>query len=320
MSIFFTLSGFLITALLLMEYEKHGRVDIGKFIRKRARRLFPPLLFMLAAHWLLILYYHRPIGLEWRQDLWALTMMINYKFSVHGNDPLLGADIKILWSLAIGGQFYLFWPFMFIGLQRYARSFKRIAMWLIGLILLSTAIRSYEYHIWGEWSAVYYRTEGRLDAFFIGALVAYMWYHGHLPMRRIKQMAWVAWAIFIPSLWIVRLSDGYMYSWGSLLFNLCSAVMVAACLDSGFVITKVLAARPLRLTGRVSYSFYIIHIQVFFWVVLERGYLSPLQRVGLAWGVTLVVGTICYWVAERPFLRRPSLDVSTPTPLQVASD
>ena len=320
MSLFFSLSGFLITALLLIEYDKHGHIDIPRFFRKRARRLFPPMLLMLALHWLLVLYYHRPTGLEWRQDVWAVTMAINYKYSVHGNDPLMGIDVKILWSLAIEGQFYLFWPFLFIALKKYAKSLKRVALSLVALIMLFTVVRASEYHIWGDWKAVYFRTEGRLDAFFIGALLAFLWYYDVLPMKRIKQGVWVAWAVFIAGLWFVRFGDAYIYSWGLLMFNVCAAFIIAACFDNNFVISRFLSTRPLRLTGRVSYSFYVIHIQVFFWVALQRSYLSGVQRVALAWAGTLVFGTICYLIAERPLLGRPPLRIKKPTPLTAANE
>lgn len=320
MSLFFTMSGFLITALLLMEYDRRGGINIPRFLWKRGRRILPPILLMLAAHWLFVLFYNRPVGLEWRQDIWVVTLLLNNKYAIHGQDPFIGADIKVLWSVAVEGQFYVFWPFLFIALKKFARSTKRITVCLIALIALFTAIRTIEYHHWRIWSAVYYRTEARLDAFFIGALFAFLWYNDLLPMKVIRRFAWIAWAVFIPSLWILRLGDGFFYSWGMLVYNLLAAVIVVSCMDQEFTPTRLLATRFMRFAGRVSYTFYVVHFQIFFWVVLERGYLPPIQRVALAWGGALILGLLCYWIAERPFLSRPPVSVNEPTPLEAAAD
>lgn len=314
MPLFFGLSGFLITVLLLIEFGKHGRIDIGKFLKNRARRLYPPLVLMLAAHGILVWYYRRPLGLELQQDLWILLQGLNYKYSIHGQDPVLGWDVKILWSLAVEAQFYIIWPLLLAFLLNRLRTLKRIAVTLVVLALASTIIRSLEYHWWQDWEAVYYRTEGRFDAFFLGGGLAFLWMHRRLPMALIRRVSWLCWAIFLVGFWAISVRDGFMYSWGFLLFTVASMFMIAACLDNGFTISRWLSWRPIRLAGRVSYSFYIVHMQVFFWVALERAYLSAVQKVALSWTVTLVLGSAVFWFAERPFLspRRKRLTPSQP--------
>jgi peptidoglycan/LPS O-acetylase OafA/YrhL len=115
-------------------------------------------------------------------------------------------------------------------------------------------------------------------------------------------LAWPCLLVFVASFWLVTLQTKSLYTWGFLAFNLAAFVLVGACLDRSFAITRFFANRFLTLAGRVAYSFYIIHIQVYMWVVLERRYLPMWQQVALALGGTLVFGTLGYLVAERPFV------------------
>jgi peptidoglycan/LPS O-acetylase OafA/YrhL len=302
MPLFFGLSGFLITVLLLIEFHEHGRIDVVRFLKNRARRLYPPLLLMLGAHGLLVWYYQRPLRLEFQQDLWIVLQGLNYKYSIHGQDPVLGWDVKILWSLTVEAQFYIVWPILLALLLNHVRAVKRIVTVLVVLAGVATFARSLEYHWWQDWEAVYYRTEGRFDAFFLGGGLAFLWMHRRLPMAVVRRLSWGCWIVFLVGFWLVRVEDGFMYSWGFLLFTVASMIMIGASLDNGFIISRWLSWRPLRLAGRVSYSFYIVHMQVFFWVVLERSYLSAVQKIALSWSVTLVAGSAVFWFAERPFL------------------
>jgi peptidoglycan/LPS O-acetylase OafA/YrhL len=302
MSIFFVLSGFFITVMLLQDHDRFGRIRFWRFWRGRGRRLYPPLLLVLAAHWLIVLHYQRSIGLEWRDDLWALTNTMDYRYAVTGEPALDRAELVILWSIAVEVQFYLLWPFVVAGLVKYAKSLRKI-VWTLAIIALgSTIVRTVEYRAWGDWLAVYFRFEGRIDAFAIGSILAFLWYRRKLPLATLRRLAWPCLLVFVASFWLVTLQTKSLYTWGFLAFNLAAFVLVGACLDRSFAITRFFANRFLTLAGRVAYSFYIIHIQVYMWVVLERRYLPMWQQVALALGGTLVFGTLGYLVAERPFV------------------
>ncbi|MBS1847271.1 MAG: acyltransferase [Actinobacteria bacterium] len=302
MSIFFVLSGFFITVLLLQDHDRHGHIRFWQFWRARGRRVYPPMLLVLAVHWLIILYYHRSIGLEWRDDLWILTNTMDYRYAVTGQPLVSRAEMVILWSVSVEITFYLLWPFVVTGLLRYVKKLHRIVWVLVAIAVASTVIRVLEYRAWGDWLAVYFRFEGRLDAFAIGAILGFLWFHDRLPMRLIKCLAWPCWLAFIACFWLVRFQNGALNSWGYLVFNIASFVIIAACLDQGFVISRWLSTRVMVMAGRVSYSFYLVHIQVYMWVVLQRRYLPMWQQVSLSLGGTLVFGTIAYLLVERPFV------------------
>ncbi len=309
MAIFFGLSGFLISSLLLIEYGKNGRIKIGDFYYKRARRIYPPLLLILAGHGVMAFYYKRSMSLEAGQDAWAVLMAINYKYSIPNQDPFIGYDVKILWSLAVEAQFYLVWPFLMILFIKYFRTLKGLLLSILALAVVANIIQAVQYSWWNNWAAVYYRTEGRFVGFFMGGALAFAWYHKKIPLELIRKLAWPAWLIFLIGYWTTNLRQPFLYQWGWFAFSVLAMILIAACLDTEFIISKWLSFVPLRFAGRVSYSFYIMHSMVFFWVLMEREYLPGIQRAALAWGVTFVLGMIVYWVAERPFLARPSLRV-----------
>ncbi len=302
MSVFFVLSGFFITVLLIQDHDRHGRIRVWRFLKGRGKRLYPPLLLILVVHWLIVFHYGRSIDLEWRDNLWALTNMMDYRYAVTGEPALDRAEMVILWSIGVEVKFYLLWPFLIGALLRFVGDLRRIILVLVGIAVASSAVRILQHRAWDDWLAIYFRFEGRLDAFAIGAILGFLWYHDRIPMRLIRRLAWPCWVLFIGALWLVNLRTTHLHSWGMVAFNLAAFVVIAACLDPEFRVSKWLSNRVLVLAGRTSFSFYLIHIQVYMWVVLERRYLPMWQQVAIALGGTLVFGTLGYLLVERPFL------------------
>lgn len=313
LSLFFVLSGFFITIMLVTEHDRNGRIDVRRFWLGRARRLYPPLLLILVLHWGIALHYGRSLTTEWQNNLWTLSGTIDYRYSVTHDPALASADAVIFWSIAAEIQFYLIWPFLVTFLLRRMRTLKRILSVLVFITLASTAVRTWQYLRWRDWLAVYYRFEGRIGAFALGSVLAFVWCRRDLDLTWFKRLAWPAWGLLLAAFWYVRPQDGYLYTWGFLALDIMSVVIVAACIDNRFVISRLLSMRGFRLVGRASYTFYIVHIQVYMWVAMERGHLPPWQKAALALGGTAVVGTLCYLVAERPVLKRPAVR-KTPAP------
>jgi peptidoglycan/LPS O-acetylase OafA/YrhL len=303
MDIFFTLSGFLITALLLGELSRTGTIDFGKFFKRRAVRLLPALLLVLGAHYLLTLYLGTSLHVENRSDLFALTFTANYQHSLGITPPW---DLNIIWSLAVEVQFYLVWPFVLWAIYRWGRTVRRMAFAMVALIVAASITRAVEFQRWG-WEAVYYRFEGRIDAFVIGGMLSLFWFHDRLPRRVIPWLALVGWVVLITVLWTGRFPQHYLYQWGYLGLNLAGGAVIAACLFNDGIWARILSARFLRLAGRVSYSFYLVHMQVYFWVITRRPWWPIWQQIVVALTGAVVLGSICYLVAERPLLGRPPM-------------
>ena len=168
--LFFVLSGFLITALLLREQSNHGGVRFRSFYGRRALRLLPALYVLLVVHAL----YARAAGLSWPNEVmtikWALVYASNWQIVYHFFT--IASGLGHLWSLAIEEQFYLVWPavlILFLGIRRNGRM---VTVVLVGAIAL---IAVHRYLIWsggGNLLTLYIRTDTRADSLLVGALLS----------------------------------------------------------------------------------------------------------------------------------------------------
>ncbi len=136
--VFFVISGYLITLLLIGEDERHGHVDLGQFWLRRARRLLPALFVMLAG--LLVymsLFERKPLG-RTRGDFLGGTFYVSNWYQIFVGqgyaDSGAFAPLRHLWSLAVEEQFYLLWPLvMIVILRRARRNLPKVGLWLIGV-------------------------------------------------------------------------------------------------------------------------------------------------------------------------------------------
>lgn len=303
MDMFFSLSGFLITALLLAELAKYGTIKFKRFFKRRAIRLFPALVVVLIGHFFLALAYDYDMWRELRTALFALTFTANYQHSLGIEPPW---DLNIVWSLGVEGQFYLMWPFTLWLIYKFAKTPWGVVLGMVPLVAASALIRIWEYNRWG-WNLTYYRTESRIDAFVLGGIVAVLWCFDLIPRRLAPIVGLIGSVIMVVTLWTGRFEQPYEYSWLGILLKVAGAAVIVACLFNDTVIAKVLAPRLFRLSGRVSYSFYLVHMQVYMWVLLQHPEWSPLHRVVVALTGTLILGSLCYMIAERPILTRPAV-------------
>lgn len=310
--IFFALSGFLITALLLPDLVAFGRARFGKFYWRRALRLVPALLGFIIAHYIYAVVTHSSIGDEHSTQLWALTFTYNWRVST---GHLAAADIANhfdtaqLWTLALEGQMYLIWPIVLTGLWKLVRApVARVAA-IGGMILGVIMLRVFEYRSFGhQWVAVYERTDARVDTFLVGALVAMCWVAGLLPRRRTRDvLAAIGGVTLIVVMWRVDQGSHFLVYGGFTLVALLCATVIAGCVDERSVTNRVFGWRPLRLLGRVSYSVYLYHLGVYIWIVRYHSHWNPWAKVGVGLGLSVVLGGLSYLLVERPALRRPKL-------------
>ena len=174
-TIFFFLSGYLITTLLIDEYERSGRIDIGKFYLRRMFRLFPPLLFTLFIAYSLVVLGLLDGGISWSGVLAQLLYFANYYglFFDPGNTTAAGTGI--LWSLAVEEHFYLIYPAVLVGLLALGLSRQRIAAVLAIACLAALAWRLYlasQPNFVTE--RTYYSSETRVDSILFGCLLAFV--------------------------------------------------------------------------------------------------------------------------------------------------
>ena len=310
--VFFVLSGYLITALLVREWRQEGRIDLRRFFRRRARRLVPALLALLVAVSVAVPVLAPDQAYRLRGDvLSALGYLTNWRlifehqsyFQAMGRQPLL----QHLWSLAVEGQFYVVWPLVLLVLLR--RWDARRLVWpILALAGASTILMAQLYRPGVDPSRLYYGTDTRAAALLIGAALACRpprWRSRPrmgLPRRAALEVA-SALALGVLALAVVATSefDAALYKGGFLAAAVVAGVLVAVATHPRGWLGLVLGSRPLVWLGRRSYGIYL-----WFWPVmmLTRPHsdipLTGAPLLGLRIAVTLVLAAASYRLVERP--------------------
>nr|WP_010497576.1 acyltransferase family protein [Paenibacillus elgii] len=314
--IFFVLSGYLITDLLVAEWRREGRLNLKSFWLRRFRRLLPAMLVLLSAvaAWIWLVDRSRLPALQgdflaalaYVSNWWLVYREVSY-FESFGPPSPLGH----FWSLAVEEQFYLLWPLLLaLGLRFHPRR-----GWLVGAMLLgaaaSAAAMALLYEPGTDPSRIYYGTDTRAFGLLIGAALAVVWPSGKLSagtsvrVRRIVDWAGSA-GLFAVLLMIVRSSqyDAFLYQGGFVLLSLAAAVTVAALAHPSGQLGRILGCRPLRWLGVRSYGIYLWHYPV---IVLT----SPasgsdgisLMRTALQLTATIGLAALSWKFVEEPIRR-----------------
>lgn len=309
MDLFFVLSGFLITSLLLKEQTDTERVGLMGFYRRRAFRLLPALYVMLIAHMIYAWTQgppNYPADVERDTVLRAALYGLNFQM-----DTLLSPvarGLTQLWSLGVEEQFYVIWPLVVI-LILPARRKLATSVTILGVLIV--AVMVYRFMLWDPematttgWLRLYTHTDTRADSLLIGALASYLWVHGRLPSARVLQVAaWVAIPILAWFLIGVELQDSFSYKGGFTLMAIAWAAVILACVESDWTPRRLLRVKPLCLLGEVSYGIYLWHVPVQF-AVREHGESWPVAwRIIVSLVVTAVFVALSWILVEKPFLR-----------------
>ena len=313
-SVFFTLSGFLITTLLASELKRSGTIALGRFYGRRARRLLPASIVCLVGVCILIATEQVPdrSGLRW-YVFGGLLQFANWvplglrdSYAALFDTP---SPLDHFWSLAIEEQFYWLWPVSMLGLFRLVlgkhRSFadwsKRIAIALGVLFVLFGVSAPLTASLWNQ-DAAYFATWARIPEILAGALLAVMALRTGIPamVRWLTPLCLAA----IGALSVVTPAGrGFAYEGALPLFALISAGLIAG-LQHPTIVSRLLSLPPLVFLGRISYGVYLYHWPVF--VVLSQGRteLDVLPLSLLRIGVTLAIAVVSYVVIEQPIRER----------------
>jgi peptidoglycan/LPS O-acetylase OafA/YrhL len=283
--VFFVVSGYLITSLLLGERRETGRVSLRNFYLRRARRLLPALFTLLAVIIVFaILFLPDSISTLRPDSLAALTYTSNWWQMIAHRSYIAEAGrpelLKHLWSLAIEEQYYLAWPFLLVfGLRKLGR--QRMLATMLCTALVSTLLLALSAH--GSVDDAYYATYTRLSGLLLGSAFAFSFAPYRirgLPGRGVRAALDVAGAFGL----LVLLAafgmlhhfgiDGFsfpashtdnllVFHGGFLLVDVATLLVIAAAVHPSSDVGRALGWKPLRWIGLRSYSLYLWHYPIF---------------------------------------------------------
>jgi peptidoglycan/LPS O-acetylase OafA/YrhL len=283
--LFFVLSGFLITTLLLEEREKTGRIRLGRFYVRRARRLFPALALMLAAY-LVFAAVVRGQNALLRVAEYGLYGGNIYSAFVRPAGP---SGLGHLWSLAVEEQFYLVWPVCLLVLLRTRRPGRWLALLLAALVCYRFAL------IAGHASSdrLYFPPDTRSEGLLLGCLLAFARRNGFVARE------WVAKAGLMLAVPAVLVGQ---FRFGLPVFELGAVALVAAGVAKT-ELAGLLSWRPLVGLGKISYSLYLWQSPVG-WAFVPVPLASAWHLRPPALAVSLALAYASYRLVELPFRAR----------------
>lgn len=317
--VFFVLSGFLITGLLVREFTSSARIALGRFWAGRARRLLPALVILLLGVAAYAYFFSGSVDLgEIRGDSLATLFYVanwHYILSDQGYFALSAAPSPLLhtWSLGVEEQYYLIWPLVALVVLRWKGS-KALA-WVAGVgALCSAGLMAAMAQAGFSADRLYYGTDTRAQALMVGSVLGVLAAQG--GSWRVVKKGWAAtkWGKVTGALlgaggagWLLWAfhaypgQDSFLYDGGFFLVALgAGAVITAVASWPRGWLALVCSWQPLRLLGRISYGVYLYHWPLF--LVLDHAHtgLSGAALFAVRVGVTLVVATVSFRFIEEP--------------------
>jgi peptidoglycan/LPS O-acetylase OafA/YrhL len=318
--VFFTLSGYLISDILLSGWAS-GRGRLADFWLRRARRLLPALYVMLAVVGLWVALGHRGELSQFRGDALSAALYVNNWWNIFHHVSYFArfgppSPLNHLWSLAIEEQFYLLWPWLLLGGLRLAGEpartpFKpRLAVLTLLLAAGSAVEMALLYHPSLDPSRVYEATDTRAFGLMFGAALAMVWPSrllrgpGAPGAGRVLDLLGTAGLVGIGLLvWRTGQYSPFLYHGGFVLLSLATVLVIAAAVHPASAVGSLLGRAPLRWIGVRSYGIYLWHVPV---IVLSSPALSQgfsVTRAALQLAATFAIADLSWRLVESPVRR-----------------
>ena len=286
--LFFVLSSFLITSLLLREKDERGKIDVGAFWTRRILRIWP-------------LYFTFVIcaALLERAPWWYLAGLLTFTMNWTVLAGFYPSVTDHLWSISIEEQFYFGWPLLVRSVGRGYLPWVCLGMIAVSVIARLTLV---SYRLDVSEQAIWVNTVARLDPVAIGAVIALAW--ARRPWTLPPGIQWLvllgasAALTVLHNRGLVAMPSVHQV-WTYLASAVVLGLVVAATLGSG---RGLLSSRPLIYLGRISYGLYVFHSPVLVGSTL-CDWAPWFVRLPAAFGLTVAIAALSYRLLEQPFLR-----------------
>lgn len=309
-TLFFYVSGLLITKLMIVEFNKTGKVNLGEFYIRRFLRLYPALVLMLIVSIIVLVIYNYQI--IWTDIMAGLFYFTNY-YLVYFHPPVPDSQYllvsKILWSLSVEEHFYLIFPLLFI--LFYSNVHKKLLYILVTLLFVFLGIRFLTYFSASDsatrFQITYYTTHCRADSILYGCVSALLLYKydakWYQTLIRSQLAFFIAFGVLVFTVVFNQLlfQTTIKYSLQGLAFAII--IPSFAVLHTKGFIHSLVDNKVMVYIGKLCYSLYLFH-----WVALKVGNLydngpsKDLTWYVITVSLTIVLSLGSYYLVERPFV------------------
>lgn len=309
---FFIISGYIITVILLREYNKDERIDLVNFYQRRIRRLIPALLWMIMIVLMYSMLFERQIVHQLKHDVIAAIFYVSNWFYIYdGLDYFQSLEVRPLqhlWSLAIEEQFYILFPVVLLwSMKRFEK--MRIVQVVFGISLLSLLLMMILFDPAEGSARVYFGTDTRLQSMLLGVMFAFIWNPDRMKESIPSSTRHVVDVIGVVSLIVLLLSFYLLSDTSEVLFygglyglGIVTLLIIGSVVVPGTWMASVVGHRSLVTVGQYSYSLYLWHYPaiVFMSMHYVKGQLPWFVYIG-AFIVTVAMAMISYHLIEEPF-------------------
>ncbi|MDJ0347962.1 acyltransferase family protein [Cryobacterium sp. PH29-G1] len=320
--VFFVISGFLITSLLLKEHSRNGRISLVDFYRRRIRRILPVSLLVLVvtvAAGYLLLPSARALSTLW-DGIYSALFVANWHFAFAGTDYLQATNaispLQHYWSLAVEEQFYFVWPFLLIVIFALAGRGTLTARALVATVAVTTGVITLGFLAWSFFetstsSAIaYFSTGARAWELGIGALLAASAPGiAKLPASLRPVLAWLGLVLIVASLVLISRDSMFPAPWGLLPVAGAALVIAAGIGQPAQRLLFPLTNPVSRYIGKISYSLYLWHFPVVILLATIFATDSPLY-LPLALVLMVALSVFSFHFVEDPVRRSLWLETS----------
>ncbi|PWJ55105.1 Peptidoglycan/LPS O-acetylase OafA/YrhL, contains acyltransferase and SGNH-hydrolase domains [Quadrisphaera granulorum] len=299
-SLFFFLSGYLITTLLRAEYDRYEKISFSDFYKRRALRIFPPMYIVIAMVILLSLVGFLPNTMTAGGAASTALFLTNYWIITHGHEGV-PAGLGIFWSLAVEEHFYLVFPLMYVAMRKWLPKRAHQVSLLLGLCFIVLAWRIFLWMNGASGPRLYYATDTRMDALLWGAILAI----GFNPVygeARLPSRPWAGTAIVIASAAAFYASSKIpgQFVIGFTIQSIAAfGIFVPLILAPKSRLGRLLNWKPIAWIGVISYSLYLFHR----WLLEAAEFWAP--DLGALGAVCAIVCAVLLSWAMRAWVEKP---------------